>query len=149
MIWILVHAGRGCTECSEEDQVMACSFHPDIEASNVQDRQLVMKRISSLSSAGHADHVLLVCRLSYKELCCQVPEAKSQQCLCKTLEVLFDLMCSYYTMMTCHQHPEVKTLSLNCFTLFCKDPYCPNPSIGIHKLDYSSGAGLVVARKSF
>jgi hypothetical protein len=45
-------------------------------------------------------------RLSYKELCCQVPEAKSQQCLCKTLEVLFDLMCSYYTMMTCQQHPE-------------------------------------------
>jgi len=57
LIWILVHAGRGCTECSEEDQVMAYSFHPDIEASDVQDRQLVIKRISSLSSADHADHV--------------------------------------------------------------------------------------------
>jgi hypothetical protein len=52
-----VHVGRGCTECSEEDQVMAYSFHPDIEESDVQDRQLVMKRISSLSSADHPDHV--------------------------------------------------------------------------------------------
>lgn len=37
----------------------------------------------------------------------QLPDAKFRQFLCKTLEVLFDLMCSYHTMMTWHQIAEV------------------------------------------
>lgn len=40
------------------------------------------------------------CRLPYNDLCIQLPESKFRRCLHKTLEVLFDLMCSYYSMMT-------------------------------------------------
>ncbi|XP_073395811.1 uncharacterized protein [Physcomitrium patens] len=45
-------------------------------------------------------------RLPYRDLCMRLPEAKFRIFLCKTLEVLFDLMCSYHTMMTWHQKPE-------------------------------------------
>lgn len=40
------------------------------------------------------------CRLPYNDLCVRLPESKFRQCLHKTLEVLFDLMCSYFSMMT-------------------------------------------------
>ncbi|XP_057836167.2 uncharacterized protein LOC131046440 isoform X1 [Cryptomeria japonica] len=39
-------------------------------------------------------------RLTYNDLCFQLPETKFRLCLLKTLEVLFDVMCSYYSMMT-------------------------------------------------
>ncbi|XP_024374840.1 uncharacterized protein [Physcomitrium patens] len=45
-------------------------------------------------------------RLPYRDLCMLLPEEKFKQVLCKILEVLFDLMCSYHTMMTWHQKPE-------------------------------------------
>lgn len=64
---------------------------------------------------GHGNNPFLVlfCRLPYRDLCLQLPEAKFRQFLCKTLEVLFDLMCSYYTMMTWHQQPEVRCYTPN------------------------------------
>eukprot|EP00250_Pteridium_aquilinum_P017784 c23783_g2_i2 orf=401-3664(+) len=40
------------------------------------------------------------CRLPYNDLCVQLPESKFRLCLHKTLEVLFDLMCSYFSMMS-------------------------------------------------
>lgn len=39
-------------------------------------------------------------RLTYNDLCLQLPETNFKHCLLRTLEVLFDLMCSYYAMMT-------------------------------------------------
>uniref|UniRef100_A0A0D9XM42 Syndetin C-terminal domain-containing protein n=1 Tax=Leersia perrieri TaxID=77586 RepID=A0A0D9XM42_9ORYZ len=47
-------------------------------------------------------------RFTYSDLCAQVPEPKFRPCLLKTLESLFSLMCSYYTIMSfC---PEVKSI---------------------------------------
>ncbi|CAM6053746.1 unnamed protein product [Sphagnum tenellum] len=45
-------------------------------------------------------------RLPYRDLCLQLPEAKFRQFLSKTLEVLFDLMGSYHTLMTWQKHSE-------------------------------------------
>ncbi|MCO5614288.1 hypothetical protein L7F22_068566 [Adiantum nelumboides] len=47
------------------------------------------------------------CRLPYNDLCIQLPETKFRLCLHKTLEVLFDLMCSYFSMMRWQPPPKV------------------------------------------
>ncbi|XP_010666007.2 uncharacterized protein LOC104883225 [Beta vulgaris subsp. vulgaris] len=39
-------------------------------------------------------------RLTYSDLCLQLPESKFRQCLLRTLAVLFRLMCSYYAIMS-------------------------------------------------
>ncbi|KAG1355013.1 syndetin [Cocos nucifera] len=39
-------------------------------------------------------------RLTYSDLCVQIPESKFRQCLLKTLDTLFKLMCSYYSIMS-------------------------------------------------
>ncbi|GMH12147.1 hypothetical protein Nepgr_013988 [Nepenthes gracilis] len=39
-------------------------------------------------------------RLTYSDLCLQIPESKFRQCLLSTLAVLFKLMCSYYAIMS-------------------------------------------------
>lgn len=51
------------------------------------------------------------CRLPYNDLCVQLPESKFRQCLHKTLEVLFDLMCSYFSMMSWQPPLKAKTTS--------------------------------------
>ncbi|XWS52950.1 hypothetical protein CRYUN_Cryun11dG0115700 [Craigia yunnanensis] len=38
-------------------------------------------------------------RLTYSDLCLQIPESKFRQCLLRTLAVLFKLMCSYHEIM--------------------------------------------------
>ncbi|CAL5212204.1 unnamed protein product [Lathyrus oleraceus] len=38
-------------------------------------------------------------RLTYSDLCLQIPDSKFRQCLLRTLAVLFDLMCSYHEIM--------------------------------------------------
>ncbi|XP_038694223.1 syndetin-like isoform X2 [Tripterygium wilfordii] len=38
-------------------------------------------------------------RLTYSDLCLQIPESKFRKCLLRTLAVLFRLMCSYYEIM--------------------------------------------------
>ncbi|XP_021729850.1 syndetin-like isoform X2 [Chenopodium quinoa] len=39
-------------------------------------------------------------RLTYSDLCLQIPESKFRQCLLRTLAVLFRLMCSYHAIMS-------------------------------------------------
>lgn len=39
-------------------------------------------------------------RFTYSDLCVQIPEPKLRLCLLRTLEFLFSLMCSYYTIMS-------------------------------------------------
>ncbi|KAJ7561332.1 hypothetical protein O6H91_03G024200 [Diphasiastrum complanatum] len=39
-------------------------------------------------------------RLPYNDLCLQLPESKFKSCLYNMLEVLYDILCSYYAMMT-------------------------------------------------
>lgn len=46
-------------------------------------------------------------RLTYNDLCLQLPETNFKHCLVRTLEVLFDLMGSYYAMMT-WKSPEME-----------------------------------------
>lgn len=41
-------------------------------------------------------------RLTYSDLCLQIPEPKFRLCLLRTLAVLFKLMCSYYEIMSFH-----------------------------------------------
>ncbi|XP_074329099.1 uncharacterized protein LOC141666799 isoform X2 [Apium graveolens] len=49
-------------------------------------------------------------RLTYSDLCLQIPESKFRQCLLETLAVLFNLMCSYYAIMSFQ--PEYEHVSL-------------------------------------
>ncbi|WCJ41648.1 Syndetin [Euphorbia peplus] len=42
-------------------------------------------------------------RLTYSDLCLQIPESKFRQCLLRTLAVLFRLMCSYHEIMIFQQ----------------------------------------------
>lgn len=48
-------------------------------------------------------------RLTYSDLCLQIPESKFRQCLLETLAVLFDLMCSYYAIMSFQPEYEDST----------------------------------------
>lgn len=46
------------------------------------------------------------CRLPYNDLSAQLTEPQFRPCLQKTLEVLYDLLCTYQRMIT-WQHPKV------------------------------------------
>ncbi|KAJ8512216.1 hypothetical protein OPV22_002650 [Ensete ventricosum] len=48
-------------------------------------------------------------RLTYSDLCIQIPESRFRQCLLRTLDVLYRLMCSYYSIMSFQ--PEEKGLN--------------------------------------
>ena len=41
-------------------------------------------------------------RVHYRELCKYLPAEYFHPCLCKTLEAVFNLLCSHYRMMTWH-----------------------------------------------
>lgn len=45
-------------------------------------------------------HNKLRIRLTYSDLCLQIPESRFRQCLLQTLDILFKLMCSYYAIMS-------------------------------------------------
>eukprot|EP00850_Spirogloea_muscicola_P006310 SM000030S11319 [mRNA] locus=s30:80361:89469:+ [translate_table: standard] len=59
---------------------------------------------------SHTQDVLKGFLLSYEELCMLLPEKSFRQCLHKTLEVLFDLLCSYQTMLA-WDPPQVADLA--------------------------------------
>ncbi|KAE8700203.1 C-terminal isoform 2 [Hibiscus syriacus] len=46
-------------------------------------------------------------RLTYSDLCLQIPESKFRQCFLRTLAVLFKLMCSYHEIMAFHLENKV------------------------------------------
>ncbi|KAL2897172.1 Syndetin, partial [Bienertia sinuspersici] len=48
-----------------------------------------------------------ISRLTYSDLCLQIPESKFRQCLLRTLAVLFRLMSSYYAIMSFQADNEV------------------------------------------
>ncbi|XP_057519242.1 uncharacterized protein LOC130799945 isoform X2 [Amaranthus tricolor] len=47
-------------------------------------------------------------RLTYSDLCLQIPESKFRQCLLRTLAVLFELMCSYFSIMSFQPRNEMQ-----------------------------------------
>ncbi|XP_074286153.1 uncharacterized protein LOC141611501 [Silene latifolia] len=47
-------------------------------------------------------------RLTYSDLCLQLPESKFRNCLSSTLAVLFSLMCSYYAIMSFQPENEIQ-----------------------------------------
>lgn len=49
-------------------------------------------------------------RLTYSDLCIQIPESKFRQCLLATLAMLFKLLSSYYAIMSFQ--PDEKVCSL-------------------------------------
>ncbi|KAK9690083.1 hypothetical protein RND81_09G103700 [Saponaria officinalis] len=48
-------------------------------------------------------------RLTYSDLCLQIPESKFRNCLLSTLAVLFRLMCSYYAIMSFQPENEMQS----------------------------------------
>ncbi|KAG4191620.1 hypothetical protein ERO13_A07G106132v2 [Gossypium hirsutum] len=61
-------------------------------------QEVISETHSVLKSIVHEDQDahLQNSRLTYSDLCLQIPESKFRQCLLKTLAVLFKLICSYH-----------------------------------------------------
>ncbi|TYH62481.1 hypothetical protein ES332_D07G122900v1 [Gossypium tomentosum] len=65
-------------------------------------QEVISETHSVLKSIVHEDQDahLQNSRLTYGDLCLQIPESKFRQCLLKTLAVLFKLICSYHEIMS-------------------------------------------------
>ncbi|XP_052489356.1 uncharacterized protein LOC105761952 isoform X3 [Gossypium raimondii] len=65
-------------------------------------QEVISETHSVLKSIVHEDQDahLQNSRLTYSDLCLQIPESKYRQCLLKTLAVLFKLICSYHEIMS-------------------------------------------------
>ena len=71
-----------------------------------------MLRLHSMQRGGRADNDDVVerkSRMGYKELCQQLSSTQFFPCFQKTLEVLFDLLCSHHRMLQWHE-AEAQTL---------------------------------------
>ncbi|CAI8616301.1 unnamed protein product [Vicia faba] len=64
-------------------------------------QEVISETHSVLKAIVHEDEEGLAqnSRLTYSDLCLQIPDSKFRQCLLRTLAVLFDLMCSYHEIM--------------------------------------------------
>ncbi|XP_019453911.1 PREDICTED: syndetin-like isoform X1 [Lupinus angustifolius] len=64
-------------------------------------QEVISETQSVLKAVVHEDEEGLSqnSRLTYSDLCLQIPDSKFRQCLLRTLAVLFDLMCSYHGIM--------------------------------------------------
>ncbi|EOY33645.1 C-terminal isoform 3 [Theobroma cacao] len=64
-------------------------------------QEVISETHSVLKSIVHEDQDVHMqsSRLTYSDLCLQIPESKFRQCLLRTLAVLFKLMCSYHEIM--------------------------------------------------
>ncbi|XP_042511409.1 syndetin [Macadamia integrifolia] len=56
--------------------------------------------LKSIVQEDQGLHIVEKNRLTYSDLCLQIPESRFRQCLLGTLGVLFKLMCSYYSIMS-------------------------------------------------
>ncbi|CAH9138145.1 unnamed protein product [Cuscuta epithymum] len=72
-------------------------------------KTIVQKDFESTNEQGE--------RLTYSDLCIQMPESKFRQCLLATLAVLFKLMCSYHAILSFQPGDEVPA----CQTLAMHD----------------------------
>ncbi|XP_068645855.1 uncharacterized protein [Aristolochia californica] len=52
-------------------------------------------------------HIIQRSRLTYSDLCLQIPESKFRQCLLTTLDILFKLMFSYYEVLSFQPEKKV------------------------------------------
>lgn len=55
-------------------------------------------------------------RLTYSDLCNQIPESKFRGCLLATLAVLFKLMCSYHAIMSFLLEDKVNICCPDCYS---------------------------------
>ncbi|KAI4322344.1 hypothetical protein L6164_022049 [Bauhinia variegata] len=64
-------------------------------------QEVISETHSVLKAIVHEDEEVISqnSRLTYSDLCLQIPESKFRQCLLRTLAVLFDLVCSYHEIM--------------------------------------------------
>ncbi|KAK7312618.1 hypothetical protein VNO77_36602 [Canavalia gladiata] len=64
-------------------------------------QEVISETHSVLKAIVHEDEEGLSqnSRLTYSDLCLQIPDSKFRPCLLRTLAVLFDLMCSYHEIM--------------------------------------------------
>lgn len=76
-------------------------------------------------------------RLTYSDLCLQMPESKFRQCLLRTLVVLFRLMCSYYEIMGFQLENKDTGSQTSNITLKEHDP--PRSSGEVPKIELASG----------
>lgn len=80
----------------------------------------------TISTSGCDHNSILTCmlanafsfdyRLTYSDLCLQIPEPKFRQCLLNTLAILFKLMCSYHEIMAFQLDDKVNFGS--CLSVF-------------------------------
>ncbi|KAL2937477.1 Syndetin [Bienertia sinuspersici] len=67
-------------------------------------QEVLSETHSAVKSAAQEDqdmeNLQNISRLTYSDLCLQIPESKFRQCLLRTLAVLFRLMSSYYAIMS-------------------------------------------------
>ncbi|KAL3530480.1 hypothetical protein ACH5RR_009802, partial [Cinchona calisaya] len=66
-------------------------------------QEVISETQSVLKSIVEEDldkHNMQSSRLTYSDLCIQIPESKFRECLLATLAVLFKLMCSYYAVLS-------------------------------------------------
>ncbi|KAI4334310.1 hypothetical protein L6164_019021 [Bauhinia variegata] len=68
-------------------------------------QEVISKTHSVLKAILHEDEEVISqnSRLTYSDLCLQIPESKFRQCLLRTLAFLFDLLCSYHEIMDFQQ----------------------------------------------
>ncbi|XP_076921162.1 uncharacterized protein LOC143582500 [Bidens hawaiensis] len=85
-------------------------------------------------------------RLTYSDLCTQIPESEFRKCLLATLSVLFKLMCSYHSIMSFHSEykasmgqlsPEVQKHGANEKEI---DSFVPDDQFPSESRDDSTGA---------
>ncbi|RDX80237.1 Syndetin, partial [Mucuna pruriens] len=85
---------------SETHSVLKAIVHEDEKGHSRNSRYFFFRK--------HIYHSLMInwlhschfnSRLTYSDLCLQIPDSKFRQCLLRTLAVLFDLMCSYHEIM--------------------------------------------------
>ncbi|XWS28656.1 hypothetical protein CRYUN_Cryun25bG0089600 [Craigia yunnanensis] len=64
-------------------------------------QEVISETHAVLKSIVHEDQDVHIqnSRLTYSDLCLQIPESKFRQCLLRTLAVLYKLMCSYHEIM--------------------------------------------------
>ncbi|XP_077225911.1 coiled-coil protein isoform X2 [Tasmannia lanceolata] len=100
-----------CQEFKEESYVTVVDAYAligDIAGLAEKIQSFFMQEVLSethgvLKDILHEDtgsHKIQRSRLTYSDLCLQIPESKFRQCLLKTLGILFKLMCSYYAIMS-------------------------------------------------
>ncbi|GLT80830.1 hypothetical protein SLA2020_522440 [Shorea laevis] len=89
-------------------------------------------------------------RLTYSDLCLQIPESKFRHCLLRTLAVLFKLMCSYHEIMSFHlEHKGLESQASNVKFNEDRIPALDSTEESTKTISLSNETGTIVSGNSF